>query len=149
MKVIATEQLVPRTVTKFLAIDGKEFDERDACQNYEQELLFSRLATIPHFEEANGYANFAGGECYESSDYDWYKPENVEQIKMLADAYGTICPSCKHAFSPEMVGTLICVEHRDDCVWVTTLNEGIEYASSLLEKFGYKLTLTKKEGGTK
>ena len=142
MKEIVKVEYVEKTVTKYVASDGEEFYDSRLCQAYESSLAAKELdkSGIEICKEAEGFPNFDGGENYESHFYRWYRPQNSQQIELLRKAYNA------DKISEEHIGHWICIELDcgDDFVWLTSLDDSIEYARQLLEKLGYEMTITKK-----
>ena len=85
-------------------------------------------------DSLTGYANFNGKECYEDSAYTWYKPRNKEDLELLRDAYGSIDISICTAFHDDYIGKWICIEQRDECVWLSALEDAISYAQWILSE---------------
>lgn len=144
MKKIEKKEMVEKIIPKYIADDGTEFTDEKECGRYERQIALEWLSVIETKPEAEGSPNFDGGECYESHNYIWYRPKNEQEIELLQAAYyddGTV------NFHDEMIGHWICVEIdcADDFLWVTTLDDGIEYARELLSRLGYDMVVTAKE----
>lgn len=72
-----------------------------------------------------------------------YRPKNEDEIEKLSDAF---CGVYYRDFDASMIGKWLCVEvdSNDDLSNITTLDEAIAYASDVLSKLGYDLTVTKR-----
>lgn len=143
-------KMVPQIRTIYIAEDGKEFASEHCCRSYESDLMqeqaMKEISRIETCNELRNYTNFDGG-LYYSEDHCtyWYRPKNEDEIGKLNDAYcGLYC----REFSRSMIGKWLCVEvdSDDDLSNITTLDEAIAYASDILSKLGYDLTVTKRGG---
>lgn len=144
MKKIEKKELIEKIIPKYIADDGTEFTDEKECERYERQIALERLSVIETSSEAQGLANFDGGECYESHNYVWYRPKDAHEIDLLKAAYDD---EGHTDFSYNMIGQWICVETdcADDFLWVTTIDDGIEYAKDILSKLGYDMVVTAKE----
>lgn len=134
MQIVTTEKIERKLVSTFISEDGIEFDKENDCRYHEQKIKMARLAGIMKCDSLTGYANFNGKECYEDSSYTWYKPRNKEELELLRDAYGSIDISVFTAFHDDYIGKWICIEQRDECVWLSTLEDAISYAQWILSE---------------
>lgn len=140
MKKIEKIELVERSVVKYIADDGLEFDTEESCKEYEQAKNERKLIQIEQCEQANGNPMFDGCEHMEYNEYIWYRPKNEEEIAILEAVYGTDC-----GFSSDDIGKWICVENCDDSAWKSCLEDGIEYVKTILDRLGYTMTVTRKQ----
>lgn len=125
----------------FIAEDGTEFEQRWDCINYERTQARKEgegfLITKP---EVEGRRNIDGGEYPEDRGYYWYFVRNEADAEIL-----------NRIFNPDYddfvnyIGKWVCVEESDDSSWISSLDDGIEYAKKLLEDFGYNVQITRKE----
>ena len=140
-KILRTEETIVREKIIFIANDGKEFVDRLACQHYEKELTFKKVNEIIEKADLDS-PNFDGGENYESHNYRWYRPKNKEEILLLINAYGE-----EVNIGITDIGKWVCIETdcSDDYVWITTLEDGINYARSILDKLGFDMEIKPKE----
>ena len=133
--------MVPTPKVKFIAFDGKEFEDEADCLNYEHSLKIRKVEEqVEHCNALDDCAPFDGGENYESHNYRWYKPKSKKDLELLRDAFG-------EKFSDDCIGQWICVETTDydgEC-WVQTISECIAYANSILVPMGYEITIKAKE----
>ena len=141
MKEIERKQLVEKTTRVYVACDGKEFYYREECIEYENRVLVRTAMQVEHCEEIRRCPNFNGSDAYDEHDYIWYHPKSVEDCELLEKAYGDYCKDFK-----KCIGKWICVEIGYDGVgsWLSTLDDGIEYARNILDKLGYRMEVHKK-----
>ena len=141
MKIVQKTEYIPKTVTKYIAKDGKEFDLEYQCREHEMTCAAKDLIGVMSCDALDGYANFDGGEHGEDHDYRWFYPQTLLDVDKLRSAYSDeLCE-----ISDDLVDTWICLESNDyGEFWVTTLENGIHYAKRILEKLGYEMTVTKK-----
>lgn len=146
MKRIEKKELIEKVVPKYIADDGKEFTNEHDCLRYERTFALEKLEDIETNEDADGYPNFDGSECYESHSYTWYRPKNEHEIELLKAAYSYGSHSATE-FHDGMIGKWVCVETdcSDDFLWVSMLDDGVEYAKTLLSRLGYDMVVTAKE----
>ena len=144
MKKIEKKEMIEKIIPKHIADDGTEFTDEKECEQYERKIAMERLSVIETSSEAEGLPNFDGGECYESHNYTWYRPKDEHEIDLLNAAYSD---GAQTEFYEEMIGKWVCVETdcADDFLWVTTLDDGIEYARDVLAKLGYDMMVVEKE----
>lgn len=144
-------KMVPQEETVYIAEDGTEFPYSSSCQIYENALKRKRrieaLAGIETCNELKNYANFDGVLGHrEDCNTFWYRPKNEDEIEKLNDAF---CYSGYKDFKSSMIGKWICLEIDSDddfygLTLLTTLDEAIAYASDILSKLGYNMTVTKR-----
>ena len=143
-------KMVPQVETVYIAEDGTEFSHESLCQSYENQLWRKRgmeaIADIETCNELKNCMSFDGGLYYIGDDRTyWYRPKNEDEIEKLNDAF---CGAYYRDFETSMVGKWLCVnvDSDDDLSSITTLDEMITYASDVLSKLGYDLTVTKRGG---
>lgn len=138
---IIKEGEIIKVVTKkvYIAFDGAEFDTFRECEDYERALAKKMLEVIEHCDSLDGYVPFDGGENMESHDYTWYKPKNLEEIKMLKKYLNT------NDIDDNDVGKWICIEESDDYTWVHPVDNAIAYVAEILDKLGYILRIEEKK----
>lgn len=141
-------KMIPRVETVYIAEDGTEFTDSSVCKAYENELkrkqAMKGIECIETCEELRSVHNFDGGLYYdEDCKSCWYHPKNEEEIEKLNNMY---CPVGYKDFTASMIDKWICVEVDcdDDMFSVSTLDEAIAYASDILSKLGYNMTVTKR-----
>lgn len=125
----------------YIANDGTEFESESDCKNYELNCLtVEARQKVEYCELLSGRPNFNGGECYESSYYEWYRPKTLTDIAILCKAYDVDIPI-------NWLGCWICIETTEDREnsWVTKIEDGINYATIILTQLGYNITIQKGE----
>lgn len=134
------EAYIRKEITEYISKDGCVFDTEEECIAWENKLniIDSEFQKIETNAAAEGFMNIDGCEHCDDAKYDWYFPKNKHEIEILAQYYGD-----KEAFRYCEPGSWICVEDNGESTWITTLNDGIEYAASLLARFGYEVTIKK------
>lgn len=140
-KILRTEETIVKEKIIFIANDGTEFIDRIACQSYEKNLTLKKLNETVEKADLDS-PNFDGRENYESHSYHWYRPKNKEELKLLIDAFGD-----EVNVGISDIGKWICIETDcgDDYTWTTTLEDGINYARSILDKLGFDMEIKPKE----
>lgn len=143
-------KMVPQVETVYIAEDDTEFTDEHRCRSYENNLQRKRgmeaIESIETCDELQNYTNFDGGWfCDEDHCTYWYRPKNEDEIEKLSDAF---CGVYYRDFEASMIGKWLCVEvdSDDNLSNITTLDEAIAYASYILSKLGYDLTVTKRGG---
>ena len=141
-------KMVPLVETVYIAEDGTEFIHKQLCQTYENQLKRKQakkeIECIETCDALKNYMSFDGGLYYSENDRTyWYRPKNEDEIEKLNDAF---CNICYRDFETSMTGKWLCVtvDYNDDLNNITTLDEMITYASDVLSKLGYDLTVTKR-----
>ena len=137
----------------YIAKDGQEFDDYRACELHEKNLLRAKqeeaLQSIEHKADMNDVSPLDGGEYYESHDYRWFRPKNMEEINLLNIFF-------RLEFDPLIefdIGEWICVENydisrMDEPSWTSRLKANIHHIKWFLEQFGYEVSIkeSKKNG---
>jgi len=132
-----------KTVTKYIAEDGMQFDTEWQCEAHEKEMAVREIG-CKTCDELIDKPNFDGGEYTGHNDFTWYYPKSTHDIDKLRKAYHDEF----HEISYDLIDTWICIESDSDgCFWVTTLDDGINYAKNILEKLGYEMVVNKKGEG--
>ena len=143
MKIKTTKEMREIEVTTYVAVDGTEFKRREDCYTYEDELkrkeLESCLKNIEESLEAEGYTPLDGCEYYEYHSYRWFRPKNIEEIKVLNDFFGISYGELDET----NVGEWVCIEESDNDAYTANLKDSIEHIQTFLSKFGYKVTIEK------
>ena len=134
MEIRTEKKLIERVVDTYIAVDGKEFDNKKACMDYEFELEVGKIMEeVKKFQFIDdGYVPCDGQENMESHFYEWYKVENAEQLEQLQNLYDGV--PCVENF-PEY----ICCERYDETdydVYAQTLTGCKEYVKLFFDKFG-------------
>ena len=137
------ETYIKKEITEYISKDGRVFDNIDACLSWEKELenLNAKFNGVETNPEVHGWMNIDGCEHSSDAHYDWYLPKSKEELDTLKDYFGD--PDAD--FDDSYIGKWICVEQLDSSAWVSELESGIYYAKTLLEKFGYKVTIEKNQ----
>ena len=138
---IREEQVIVRRKKVYIATDGTEFAEYYKCKVYEWEKFKKPLLDkLQRSESASCNPNFDGRENYESHNYEWYFIRNQEDVRALCDVYEI------ELVGPYDIGHWVCIEEdTDGGAWATRLDDGINYASEILRRLGYKMTVEKEE----
>lgn len=144
MKQITKTEKVEKKLVKFVAEDGTEFENEKDCLNYERDCWRKELDNSGIETADVDYPNCDGGENYESHNYKWYRPKTHEEIELLRKAYELNEHDCRKQLSDELIGKWVCIETdcTDDFIWLTTIDDGIDYARTLLKNLGYEMTVT-------
>lgn len=140
MRVENRIKVTSSNVAVYVADDGTEFENCWKCQQYEREQLHKPLLDeLIQCDRLINYANFNGQEYPEHHDYGWYFIRDMEDLAILENVYPDTVD-----LNSRYVGKWICLETDDDCNgWVTTIDEGISYATFVLNKLGYRVEITK------
>ena len=138
---VETKQVVKTTeTTVYIADDGTEFRTRWECEKYEHEKVHKPLLdSLIQCDELKYYSNIDGQEYPEHHDYSWYFVRDLDDLAILEKVYPDSVD-----FDSKYIGKWICLETDDDCNgWVTTIDDGIRYATTVLTALGYKVEITK------
>lgn len=140
-KKILKEKSFIEEKTVYISVDGKEFTDMRACYKHERDYYRSIANNTIETTDCDS-PNFDGGENYESHNYRWYRPRNKEEILLLINAYGE-----DTNIGETDIGKWVCIETDcgDDYIWTTTLEDGINYARSILDKLGFDMEIKPKE----
>ena len=137
-KEIRHEQKVIRQKEVYIADDGTEFESKWLCEEYEFEKLRKPLLDkLQKSVELEYFANFDGQEHAENHDYQWYFIRNEEDVDVLNRVYGD-------KIDNSYIGKWINVESNDEGdAWISDIDDGISYATTVLTALGYKVEITK------
>lgn len=128
-----------QTTNTYIAIDGKEFDNKIDCENYEKELESAKLrAEAEVFElkelEDTYPLDAEGGEVPEGHCYKWYKVNNTEELNKVANLYNADFGEFK------TYPQTICVEYDyyyDEYRWIYTLSDMQRQTIGFWKKHGF------------
>ena len=137
-KEVRKEVVLYRDVTVYVAEDGTEFKVKSECERYELEKLKKPLLEkLQKCDEVRGMANFNGEYISDLNEYEWYFIRNEEDMEILNKVFDL---NLKY----DDIGEWICVEVGEGSDgWCTTASQGIEYATFILTRLGYKVEITK------
>ena len=123
-------------VEKYVASDGKVFEDRLECEEYEKYALAKteyekikhlRVSELDDLIPLNFDASYS-----EWSHYEWYKVENDSQLDAIETYYDV-------SISSQNYPTYICVETEDDerngTPYVTTLQDCIDISKAFFDRF--------------
>ncbi len=142
MKEVIKPTIINTNKKVFVAEDGTEFEYSEQCIAYERKQQLKELEQIEQCPEAEYQPNFNGSENMEFHEYKWFRPKNVEEIEKLNKYIGG-----NSNLTSDNIGEWICIEEGNYDTWASTLNEGLEYARTLLGNLGFDITITEKREG--
>lgn len=126
--------------TVYIADDGTEFEDRQACVDYEDTILqavedhfMERITNCPELVD---FPPFDGGEHSEFNKYLWIKPDNEEDVCDIVRVYGD-----GYGVNNRIIGSWTCLEIGDGYVFATTLNESVDYARKVLKELSYEMII--------
>ena len=143
MEIRTEKKLVERDVYTYIAEDGKEFDTKVDCENYEREIEDARLrAGAERFEikelEDTYPLDVDGQYISDNHSYKWYKVKNEEELKVVAEVYNRSDDWNKLKAYPEV----ICVEYDDywdNDAWMYLLSDMKKATDSFWRKHGFEV----------
>lgn len=130
-----------KEVTMYVAFDGKEFDQMNSCEAYEEVLIDKLLDESPDIvknDEAEGDMPFGGIEYSENNAFKWVKPLNEKGVELLNRLFPN---SFSGEFDINDVGKWICLEISDDDVYCSSLESNLEYVTNMCKKFGINISI--------
>lgn len=141
---------VDRTI--YIAEDGQEFNDYYQCDKHEKNLLREKqleaLKSIEYKESMDDVTPLDGGEYYESHDYRWYRPKNIEEIELLNDVFKV---EDSDTLTEVDIGEWICFESYDisscdaESTYISLLSDSIRQIKWFLEQFGYEISIKENE----
>ncbi len=136
------EMMKPTTISQnirvFVSDDGTEFEYLEQCIAYERKQQLKEIEQIEQCPEAEYQPNFNGSENMEFHEYKWFRPKNSNEIELLNLYAGE-----NACIDDTSIGKWVCVE-IGEAVWISTLDEGIEYVKTLLGNLGFDITISEK-----
>lgn len=141
MEILKEYRVIRREIEVFQASDGKKFDNREECEEYEKKLQEnSERLNEMCVDELEGMMPCDGDEHYESSDYSWYKVNNTAEVEFLNDYFNL---NSAYPIEESDVPDIICIEKgSDDDNWAFPLKKSREYVRSLFEELGIHVTFS-------
>lgn len=121
---------------KYIAEDGKEFDDEAQCKNYEENIMIERL----QIKRLNGVVplTIIDGEVNFDNKFIWYKVNNKEELNSLKEEYAIEKGDLAINIFPE----IICIEDDDhDNPPTYTLSDIKRLTKKFWGKMGYDLEL--------
>lgn len=139
MTIIEKREVVERTVSRFVANDGTEFEDYVECRDYERQLFCDKLETIEQKKSANGHPNL-NMVRHTTSDYIWVRPHVQKDLDIINGCMPTLGKATENDLHQ-----WLCLEFttNDKCI-MTRLSEGIDYVKRILGKFGCDVTISNK-----
>jgi len=133
IKVEKVRQSVLVDVVTYIAKDGTHFLHENEC--IEHEKTIANVEQIITMSSADGFMNIVDSEQSFDSGFRWYFPKTKDHLRFLHTYYDPV--DADSSFNESHMEKWICVEDYGGGADVTTLDDGIEYAKKLLNKFGY------------
>ena len=140
----------------FIAEDGKEFDSKYDCDDYEYELKMLRLEKsvdekLRLYNVESNWVSIANPDKRVSKDYRWFKIENREDLELFCKGYkqyhrGLADPGYVEAFLvyPDFICLVDYPEGPDDPMWFS-LSEMVGRSNSFLNQFGMEINIKKND----
>lgn len=130
---------IMQTTNIYIAEDGKEFDNKIDCENYEKELESAKLraeAEVFELKEIEDVypLDAQGKEVPENHCYKWYKVNNAEELNSVANLYNADFGEFK------TYPQTICVEYDyyyDKYKWIYTLSDMQRQTIEFWKKHGF------------
>ena len=139
-------------LTIYIAEDGTEFNDFYQCDMHEKNLLREKqleaLKSMEYKECMDDVIPLDGREHYESYDYRWYRPKNIEEIELLNDFFKV---EDSDTLTEVDIGDWICFENCDisrcdaDSTYISLLSDCVRQIKWFLEQFGYKISINQDE----
>lgn len=131
--------VVRKTVRKAIACDGTEFDSEKACINYENHLKRKeKLATIEHNSLLDNMPPMDSdwNDYSENSKFYWYRPKNIEEIKLLNEV-------CETSFDESNIRDWICIEEFGGRYYgAGSLIQCLKSMEAFISLFGYTANIS-------
>lgn len=139
MEIRTEKRMVEQLINTYIAEDGKEFDTKVDCENYEREIEDARLrAGAEKFEikelEDTYPLDTDGQEIQENHCYKWYRVNNAEELNTVADLYNADFGEFK------TYPQTICVEYEyyhDEFRWIYSLSDMKQNTVEFWKKHGF------------
>lgn len=139
MEIRTEKKLVERVVDIYIAVDGKKFNTKVDCENYERELEDAKLrAEAEKFEikelEDTYPLDTDGQEIQENHCYKWYKVNNAEELNTVAIFHNADFGEFK------TYPQTICVEYEyyhDEFRWIYSLSDMKQSTVEFWKKHGF------------
>ena len=141
MEIRTEKKIVEQLINIYVAEDGKEFDNKIDCENYEKELESAKLraeAEVFELKELEDVypLDAQGKEVPENHCYKWYKVNNIEELNKVANLYNADFGEFK------TYPQTICVEHDyyyDEYKWIYTLSDMQRQTIEFWGKHGFNV----------
>lgn len=131
-----------KEVTMYVAFDGKEFEQMSSCEAYEEEMIDKMLDESPDIvinSEAEGNMPFGGVEYSENHRFVWLMPLNEKGTELLNKLFENHCGG---EFNSDDIGKWTCLEISDSDVYISYLENDIEYVKNMSKTFGINVTVS-------
>ena len=129
--------------TVYVAFDGKEFDEKYKCEDYENGFKIEKCCSTIEFLEGKNRSYYGGivppdGEYHNTDNkFYWFRPKNIEEINLLNETFG----QGEELFFESDIHNWVCVESAyDDDFWCSRFDWCVEYVERFFKTFGYDVT---------
>lgn len=140
------ERIVVSNHEVYIANDGKEFDNRDECMKYEQELKLSEIE--PAFEamkiaELNGLAPITEDTEFPERDFWWFNLTSEDDYQLIERYYDACNIDTEYMTEPDIYPAMVCIMESDDYVEMRYLGSIIMETEWFFKRLGYTVELTK------
>ena len=138
MKKVTKTTNIPKEETVYIACDGKTFNYMYECMRYEfEKWIYEDVKNSPNISyNDNCYIPCDGLEHMENNEYMWLKPNNIDGLNEINEHIKDFANYDVDLLTDNIIGAWICVEFSYDNVWLSTLDESIEYINGLFERLG-------------
>ena len=139
MEIRTEKRMVEQLINTYIAEDGKEFDTRADCENYERELEDAKLrAGAEKFEikelEDTYPLDVDAQYINDNHGFKWYRVNNKEEFNAVDKMYGG------EVIEPKSYPETICVEYDDyydSDAWTYLLSDMKRATSIFWERHGF------------
>ena len=141
-----SQRIVTDTFTVYIADDGKEFDNKIACENYEKDLKQNELEMkISHFkiDKLDGVLPINNAGEWRDVDASWYNVNREEDFNLIYEYY-SLCSNGDYFNKPDSFPAIMCVVDDGNYADVYYLDDIINEVKSFFNIFNMNVTITDK-----
>ena len=142
-----TKRVITETREVYIANDGKEFETRSLCEDYERDLrtaeLEKKIAKLK-IDKLDGVLPLTDSDDWRDIDIFWYNVKDGEDYDMIFDYFDSC--SCVDCFrEPKFYPTVMCVVDHDDFADVYYMDEIIDQTKWFFDLFNMDVNIAERK----
>lgn len=141
------ERIVTSTRTIYIADDGKEFDSKTICEEYEREVkeeAAEKIIEKLRINELNGLLPLTNNDEWRDCDVSWFKLNDDSDFGMIYNYYD-LRKATEYFYEPKSYPNIMCVVEYDCYADIYYIDDIIETTKDFYKDFGFDVTISKGE----
>ena len=133
------ERVVVNEYKKYIAEDGKEFDTKRECQNYELDLAIEKAEEkTKQFIIDVDITPLTLYDDFRECDTKWYKVNSIDDLETVKEYY-SLKSGDEYGYNVYSFPAIVCIADYDDYYDVYTLENIMKQTEGFFDKFNIKI----------